>query len=77
MSKTVSILKPGQGVDAPDDLYQLTIQPGTTVQQALAEAGLSGYSLRTETGFLAGSDNLYQNVSSGTKLIAVMLMQVG
>ena len=77
MSKTVNIFKPGQRKDAHDDLYQLTVHPGITVKQALEQAGLPGYMLRTETGFLAGSDNLYQQASSGTKLIAVMPMEVG
>jgi hypothetical protein len=77
MSKTVHIFKPGQGVDVPDDLCQLTIYPGSTVQQALEAAGLTGYMLRTEDAFLAGSDDLYQKVTAGAKLIAAMWMQVG
>ena len=77
MSKTVNIFTPGQGVDAHDNLYQLTIHPGTTVNQALEDAGLPGYMLRTETGSMFGSDNLYQQVDSGTKLVAILPMQVG
>ena len=78
MSKQVSVVVPGASEEAPLNITDLTLKPGTKVREALEAAGLTGYALRAESGnILAEGDNLYTAVQDGTKLFAVPKMDVG
>ena len=78
MSKRASIVVPGANGDAPLNITDLTLQPGTTVREAVEAAGLAGYMLRTESGeILTERDNLYTRIQDGEKLFAAPKMDVG
>ena len=78
MNKQASIVVPGANEDAPLNITDLTLQPGTTVREAVEAAGLAGYMLRTESGeILTEKDNLYTRIQDGEKLFAAPKMDVG
>jgi hypothetical protein len=57
----------------------VTIQPGTTAQEILAQLGLTGYLLSTKgaSTYFGDDENIYQQVASGELLYATSEAVVG
>ena len=69
---------PGASEDAPLNITDITLEPGTTVGEALEAVGLTGYVVRTKSGdILDARDNLYTRIQDGEKLFAAPRMDVG
>jgi hypothetical protein len=78
MSKQAAIVVPGASEDAPLNITDITLEPGTTVGEALEAVGLTGYVVRTKSGdILDARDNLYTRIQDGEKLFAAPRMDVG
>ena len=78
MSKQAAIVVPGASEDAPLNITDITLEPGTTVGEALGAVGLTGYVVRTKSGdILDARDNLYTRIQDGEKLFAAPRMDVG
>ena len=78
MDKQISIVVPGASEDAPLNIMDITLKPGTTVGEVLEAADLTGYALRTKSGdILDERDNIYTRIQDGEKLFAAPRMDVG
>lgn len=77
--KEITIKRPATGSNDGTDVYDITIEPRTTVKAVLDKLGLGqGYELRIDgqTQGLKPTDDLYSKVESGAKLVAVLVAEV-